>query len=79
MGFQFLTNWGVLGFRGAFLMGREWVAGLTLLPLVVKVNPNFNVVATACLTVFIGCHRSVKPAPPSVRFHRYSGSCLSLV
>ncbi|KAG0620198.1 hypothetical protein M758_4G197400 [Ceratodon purpureus] len=39
--------------------------GLTLLPLVVKVNPNFNVVATACLTVFIGCHRSVKPAPPS--------------
>jgi minor histocompatibility antigen H13 len=39
--------------------------GLTLMPLVVKVNPNFNVVATACLTVFIGCHRSVKPAPPS--------------
>lgn len=44
------------------------VAGLTLLPLVVKVNPNFNVVATACLTVFIGCHRSVKPAPPTVSF-----------
>ncbi|BBN16394.1 minor histocompatibility antigen H13 [Marchantia polymorpha subsp. ruderalis] len=39
--------------------------GLTLAPLVVKVNPNFNVVATACLTVFIGCHRSVKPAPPT--------------
>ena len=44
------------------------VAGLTLLPLVTKVNPNFNVVATACLTVFIGCHRSVKPAPPTVSF-----------
>ncbi|KAL2612628.1 hypothetical protein R1flu_024320 [Riccia fluitans] len=39
--------------------------GLTVAPLVVKVNPNFNVVATACLTVYIGCHRSVKPAPPS--------------
>jgi minor histocompatibility antigen H13 len=32
---------------------------------VIKVDPNLNVVATACLTVFIGCHRSVKPAPPS--------------
>ncbi|KAJ7295215.1 hypothetical protein O6H91_07G028000 [Diphasiastrum complanatum] len=39
--------------------------GLSLAPLVIKVNPNFNVAATACLTVFIGCHRSVKPAPPS--------------
>lgn len=63
----------VLGLEGAFRaplsMGAwEWLAGLTLMPLVVKVNPNFNVVATACLTVFIGCHRSVKPAPPSVSF-----------
>uniref|UniRef100_A0A0C9QNB2 TSA: Wollemia nobilis Ref_Wollemi_Transcript_18749_1749 transcribed RNA sequence n=1 Tax=Wollemia nobilis TaxID=56998 RepID=A0A0C9QNB2_9CONI len=41
------------------------LAGLTLAPLVVKVNPNVNVVLTACLTVYIGCHRSVKPAPPS--------------
>jgi hypothetical protein len=39
--------------------------GLSLAPLVIKVDPNLNVVATACLTVFIGCHRSVKPAPPS--------------
>lgn len=28
-------------------------------------NPNLNVVLTACLTVFIGCYRSVKPVPPS--------------
>eukprot|EP01018_Ginkgo_biloba_P029700 Gb_00840 [translate_table: standard] len=41
------------------------LAGLTLAPLVVKVDPNLNVVLTACLTVYIGCHRSVKPAPPS--------------
>ncbi|CAM6121236.1 unnamed protein product [Calypogeia fissa] len=41
------------------------LVGLTLAPLVVTVNPNFNVIATACLTVFIGCHRSVKPAPPT--------------
>ncbi|KAH9533232.1 hypothetical protein CY35_18G041100 [Sphagnum magellanicum] len=41
------------------------LAGLSLAPLVIKVSSNFNVIATACLTVFIGCHRSVKPAPPS--------------
>ncbi|KAG6502448.1 hypothetical protein ZIOFF_034721 [Zingiber officinale] len=39
--------------------------GLTLAPLVVKVNPNVNVVLTACLTVYVGCYRSVKPTPPS--------------
>ncbi|CAI9106273.1 OLC1v1005395C1 [Oldenlandia corymbosa var. corymbosa] len=39
--------------------------GLTLAPLVVKVDPNLNVVLTACLTVFVGCFRSVKPTPPS--------------
>lgn len=39
--------------------------GITFAPLFVTVNPNWNVVLTACLTVFIGCHRSVKPAPPS--------------
>lgn len=42
-------------------------AGLTLAPLVVKVDPNLNVVLTACLTVYVGCYRSVKPTPPSVR------------
>ncbi|URE02753.1 hypothetical protein MUK42_33815 [Musa troglodytarum] len=40
--------------------------GLTLAPLVVNVNPNVNVVLTACLTVYVGCYRSVKPTPPSV-------------
>jgi hypothetical protein len=41
-------------------------AGLTLAPLVVKVDPNLNVILTASLTVFVGCYRSVKPTPPSV-------------
>ncbi|KAL7588329.1 signal peptide peptidase [Lactuca sativa] len=41
------------------------LAGLTLAPLVVKVDTNLNVVLTACLTVFVGCYRSVKPTPPS--------------
>ena len=35
-------------------------------PLVVKVDPNLNVILTACLTVYVGCYRSVKPTPPSV-------------
>ncbi|EPS58174.1 hypothetical protein M569_16641 [Genlisea aurea] len=41
------------------------LAGLTLAPLVVKVDPNVNVILTACLTVYAGCHRSVKPTPPA--------------
>lgn len=41
------------------------LAGLTLLPLVLKVDPNVNVILTACLTVFVGCYRSVKPTPPT--------------
>ncbi|MQM07391.1 hypothetical protein Taro_040230 [Colocasia esculenta] len=41
------------------------LAGLTLAPLVVKVDPNVNVILTACLTVYVGCYRSVKPTPPS--------------
>lgn len=41
-------------------------AGLSLAPLVVKVDPNLNVILTACLTVYVGCYRSVKPTPPSV-------------
>lgn len=41
------------------------LAGLTLAPLVVKVDPNLNVVLTACLTVYVGCYRSVKPTPPT--------------
>ncbi|CAN4119764.1 unnamed protein product [Withania somnifera] len=39
--------------------------GLSLAPLVVNVNSNVNVIVTACLTVFVGCCRSVKPTPPS--------------
>lgn len=30
-------------------------------------NPNLNVILTACLTVYVGCYRSVKPTLPSVR------------
>ncbi|XP_071732129.1 signal peptide peptidase-like [Rutidosis leptorrhynchoides] len=41
------------------------LAGLTLLPLVMKVDPNVNVILTASLTVFVGCYRSVKPTPPT--------------
>lgn len=41
------------------------LAGLTLAPLVVKVDPNLNVILTACLTVFVGCYRSVKATPPT--------------
>lgn len=41
------------------------LAGLSLAPLVVKVNPNANVVLTACLAVYAGCYRSVKPTPPT--------------
>ncbi|GAB4835274.1 hypothetical protein Ancab_000183 [Ancistrocladus abbreviatus] len=41
------------------------LAGLTLAPLVTKVEPNLNVILTACLTVYVGCYRSVKPTPPS--------------
>ncbi|CAH2045666.1 unnamed protein product [Thlaspi arvense] len=39
--------------------------GLTVAPLVVNVNPNLNVILTACLTVFVGCFRSVKDSPPT--------------
>ncbi|XP_020256157.1 signal peptide peptidase 1-like isoform X1 [Asparagus officinalis] len=39
--------------------------GLTLAPLVIKVDPNLNVILTACLTVYVGCYRSVKDTPPS--------------
>ena len=41
------------------------LAGLSLAPLVVNINPNVNVILTACTTVFVGCYRSVKPTPPS--------------
>ncbi|KAK7311796.1 hypothetical protein RJT34_10161 [Clitoria ternatea] len=41
------------------------LAGLTFAPLVVKIDPNVNVILTACLTVFVGCYRSVKPTPPT--------------
>eukprot|EP00250_Pteridium_aquilinum_P001277 c11489_g1_i1 orf=121-1170(+) len=39
--------------------------GLAVAPLFISVNPNWNCVLTACLTVFIGCKRSVKETPPS--------------
>lgn len=46
------------------------LAGLTLAPLVVKVDPNLNVILTACLTVYVGCYRSVKPTPPTESMSR---------
>ncbi|KAH7314699.1 hypothetical protein KP509_21G016600 [Ceratopteris richardii] len=39
--------------------------GLAVAPLFISVDPNWNCVLTACLTVFIGCQRSVKDVPPS--------------
>ncbi len=39
------------------------IAGAAL-PLFVPVDTNLNVIATATLTVYIGCWRSVKPDPP---------------
>ncbi|CAI7861670.1 unnamed protein product, partial [Closterium sp. NIES-54] len=45
--------------------GPIFSAGLSVAPLFVKINPNFNVVAMASLTVFAGCYRSVKPAAPA--------------
>ncbi|XP_078442390.1 signal peptide peptidase [Wolffia australiana] len=41
------------------------LAGLVLAPLIVRVEPNVNVILTACLTVYVGCYRSVKPTLPS--------------
>lgn len=41
------------------------LAGLTVAPLFVNVNSNLNVILTACLTVYVGCYRSVKPEPPA--------------
>ncbi|KAI5074677.1 hypothetical protein GOP47_0010638 [Adiantum capillus-veneris] len=39
--------------------------GLSIAPLFIPVDPNWNCVLTACLAVFVGCKRSVKDAPPS--------------
>ncbi|XP_039116921.1 LOW QUALITY PROTEIN: signal peptide peptidase 1 [Dioscorea cayenensis subsp. rotundata] len=41
------------------------LAGVTFAPLVLKVDPNLNVILTACLVVYVGCYRSVKPTPPA--------------
>ncbi|CAN0878111.1 Signal peptide peptidase [Linum grandiflorum] len=49
--------------KKAELFANVALAGLTLAPLVVKVDPNVNVILTACLAVFVGCYRSVKPTP----------------
>lgn len=48
----------------------RFFAGISLLPLVITVNSNYNVVITACLTVLIGSLRSVKPMPPTVSCHQ---------
>jgi hypothetical protein len=41
------------------------LTALAVLPLFVAVPANVNVILTACLTVFTGCWRSVKPTPPA--------------
>ncbi|VFQ88304.1 unnamed protein product [Cuscuta campestris] len=41
------------------------LTGLTFAPLMINIDPNLNVILTACLTVYVGCYRSVKPTPPS--------------
>lgn len=38
---------------------------LSLAPLLVHINTNFNIVATAAVAVYAGSWRSVKPTPPS--------------
>jgi hypothetical protein len=38
---------------------------LGLIPLLVHLNTNFNIVATASLAVYAGSWRSVKPTPPT--------------
>lgn len=37
---------------------------LAVAPLIVAVPANFNIIATAALTVLVGAWRSVKPEPP---------------
>ncbi|CAI5532711.1 unnamed protein product [Closterium sp. Naga37s-1] len=49
----------------AEIISNVLLAGLSVAPLFVKINPNLNVVAMASLTVFAGCYRSVKPAAPA--------------
>ncbi|KAK1262809.1 Signal peptide peptidase 1 [Acorus gramineus] len=53
------------GIRGAPIFSGLLLSALTFAPLVVKIDPNVNVILTACLTVYVGCYRSVKPTPPT--------------
>ncbi|KAL3642743.1 hypothetical protein CASFOL_013558 [Castilleja foliolosa] len=48
-------------FKGASFWKFKLLKCLTLAPLVVKVDPNLNVILTACLTVYVSCYRSLKP------------------
>ena len=54
------------------MCGNAWLqfylqTGLTVAPLFINVDPNWNCILTACLCVFVGCKRSVKETPPLVR------------
>ncbi|KAJ3683565.1 hypothetical protein LUZ60_013792 [Juncus effusus] len=51
--------------KGCERVANLALAGLVALPLVMPVNPNVNVILTACLTVYVGCYRSVKSTPPT--------------
>jgi hypothetical protein len=48
---------------------------LSVAPLFVPVDTNLNVIATATLTVYIGCRRSVKPEPPEDSMSQKVRSC----
>jgi minor histocompatibility antigen H13 len=46
------------------------LAVLAAAPLLVAVDPNFNVVATAAAAVYVGCWRSAKAAGPAESMSR---------
>lgn len=44
--------------------GHALLAALAAAPIFLPVPVNFNIVATAAVTVYVGARRSVKPTPP---------------
>lgn len=45
-------------------LGHAVLAGLAVAPIFLPVPVNFNIVATAAATVYVGSKRSVKDTPP---------------
>lgn len=55
---------------------------LAVAPLLVHVPTNANIIATAALTVLVGCWRSVKPEPPPESMSKkvwHCANCFSLI